>query len=172
MFMPGVPPKPARNREWPQAAGMNTLHSRLFNGDGTLLANFDAGFTAKAIVRVGGYGFAILHFVHFHRTDVDAFAAAYALVDIHNRIISHTVLQTVFPDRNRPEQGEEIFLRELPNPSASGIAFPCRTCQAPPRMNAIGLCPSRTWGQRAAQPIKKNMEICPEYSREVFFRAR
>ncbi len=48
---------------------------------------------------------AVLQFVHFHGTDVDAFAATDALIGINNRIVSHDFLPAVCPGRTSPKQG-------------------------------------------------------------------
>ena len=66
---------------------------RFFNGDGAVFAHFHTGLTAKTFFAVDRIGLAVLQFVHFHGTDVDAFAAADALVGIHSSIVTHFVLQ-------------------------------------------------------------------------------
>ena len=78
---------------------------RFINGDGAVFAHFHTGLTAKTFFAVDRIGLAVLQFVHFHGTDVDAFAAADTLVGINNRIVSHDFLQAVCPGRTSPKRG-------------------------------------------------------------------
>jgi hypothetical protein len=61
------------------------------DGDGALLADFHAGFTAEAFLSVHRVGFAVLKFVNFSGADIDTFAATDALVLIDSRSVSHSL---------------------------------------------------------------------------------
>jgi hypothetical protein len=60
-----------------------------FDGEGTLLANLDAGFATQAFFFIYGHGFAVLKLINFHRADIHAFAITIALVVIDSNRITH-----------------------------------------------------------------------------------
>jgi hypothetical protein len=82
-----------------------------FDRDGVLLADFHAGLATQAFLFVDRDGFTVLEFVNLHRADVDAFAVANALVQIHSNFVAHCSLQKVDSfalaanDLPSPEQG-------------------------------------------------------------------
>jgi hypothetical protein len=59
------------------------------DGDGTLIANFDAGFTTQAFFFVHNHGLAALKLVNFDGADIHAFAITDTLVDIYGNRITH-----------------------------------------------------------------------------------
>jgi len=62
------------------------------NDNGALLANLNAGLAAQALICIYGNRLAILKLENIHRTNINAFFAASALVSIHSRIESHETI--------------------------------------------------------------------------------
>jgi hypothetical protein len=61
----------------------------LFDYDGAFFTDFDAAFASKTFLGIDGYGFLILHFEYFNRTDIHAFFAPDTLFFINDGIKSH-----------------------------------------------------------------------------------
>ena len=74
-------------KKHPDCPGQNRLV--FFNGDGVAFAHFNAGFATEAFLVVGRIGFAVVHFVHFDRTNIHAFTATNTLVGIDSHIPAH-----------------------------------------------------------------------------------
>lgn len=64
-----------------------------FNGDGVVLADFDAGLASETLFLVDGNGFFVLKLIYFNGTNINTFAATNALLRIDSYVIRHTNLQ-------------------------------------------------------------------------------
>jgi hypothetical protein len=60
-----------------------------FDGNGAGFTDFNTAFAAKAFFRIDRNGFSVLYFKNFHRANINAFFASFALFGINNRIKSH-----------------------------------------------------------------------------------
>jgi hypothetical protein len=76
--------------EWQAPAGPATQKDLvLFDGEGSLLANFDTGFATETLFFIDNHGLAILKLIHFNRANIHALATTDALVDVDGNRITH-----------------------------------------------------------------------------------
>jgi hypothetical protein len=60
-----------------------------FDGEGSLLANFDTGFATKTLFFIDNHGLAILKLIHFNRANIHTLATTDTLVDVDGNRITH-----------------------------------------------------------------------------------